>query len=380
MGIVYGWRCATMLVLVIFAGTLLVWAVPFVLLHGPMLIVDGISTGNSCAGRVAADCERAVADARQGILFTLGGVIAIVGLIVTVRRWRLEEREDVRKEAEARRAVGAHVRTSILSAIEMLESTDPSRRVAGVHLLSQAAGSDSTVSDRELILEALCAHVRAARTRAENEGPKATSANLALRSVLKVLAEHGDGLVADLRGAYIEGLEARDTNWSSVNLTGATFVDCNLWGAVMSERPEPGSDDGADSEGGVRKDLTFLNCSLGRSNFRRVGLVACRFVWEPRTDKIGEALSEADFTGSLFMSTDFALIMLTGVRFDNAVFFDSRIQATVAADVTARGASLNGLASTEDLVSSWAKDEKTALPDEYFLKSDLEPRFDLEIS
>lgn len=132
--------------LVIAAGTLVaiaaVLSVLWWLLVGVPQTMLTSTLGYACMPGLGIDCARAIADSRQAVPLTLGGLLGVVGVVFTYLRWRAERDstdetiEEGKRAAERLKREGDQLEvTRITDALGLLESDDAAKRTAAISLL-----------------------------------------------------------------------------------------------------------------------------------------------------------------------------------------------------------------------------------------------------
>lgn len=152
--------------LVIAAGTLVaiaaVLSVLWWLLVGVPQTMLTSTLGYACVPGLGIDCARAIADSRQAVPLTLGGLLGVVGVVFTYLRWRAERDstdetiEEGKRAAERLKREGDQLEvTRITDALGLLESDDAAKRTAAISLLIDYAVTTDQHRYTRLILDVL---------------------------------------------------------------------------------------------------------------------------------------------------------------------------------------------------------------------------------
>lgn len=211
----------------------------------PGVIVDLDSAGAELPAVVRATV---VSSTRQGVLLGLGGVLAVVGVVISYLRHRLEQNvadqakiDSERRDSDASRNFDLKVdenRTSrYSSAVAQLASAHEDVQLGGVYALERLA--QDSQSDRNVIYQVLSASLKR-RGSAEREIdaldgsvlPRTISAvELAITLVLSRSKN-----VADLylRDADLSGLDMTNYWLPGADLRGANLMGANLSGANLA--------------------------------------------------------------------------------------------------------------------------------------------------
>lgn len=318
------WRSLLALASLLVAVGLLVAGIPFVLVGGPHLVLQGTLGEEGCVNIAPTDCFRAIADARQALLFTLGGAIATIGLYVSVRRWQIERTADDRAEAQHRNEAVQAERAKLVDAIGLLDSPSESKRTAGISILQDAAGTTSS-KNVTMILDVLSSHIgersrspalggerSGGATEVEDEEPLSiVGATLfALESALKIASSRGQ--FVDLAGLRLLGVVAPGSDWSHATLTSTEFLGGDLTEASFVRAP-----------GLPYVGVTFRRTRLTRTAFTGSSLRDCRFEEGIAGIEGGPSmLEETSFSGSRLASVRFLRCALSGANFASSQLFD----------------------------------------------------------
>ena len=245
------------LALAILTLALVVWLVAAgLLVTAPHAIVTG-TLGSRCVSDGNLDCFRAIADARQAVLFSVGGVIALVGIIFTYLRWRDDNILAKEALAEGKRSAqrfesesNQNRLDSIANALGLLSSDVPAKKFAAVSLLAdyakEAGDTKAEASYANTILGVLVAHIRERDHNSyERPGFPRTDKhmslnevdNLAIVSALAISAQRS--LAVDFSGLTFVDIRAENSDWSDVNMDGLTFIRGSLAHATLGGTDSP---------------------------------------------------------------------------------------------------------------------------------------------
>lgn len=342
--VIYGFALAASLVGSAAAAWLfLTW----ILVGLPQTIVTD-TLGTRCLSESGIDCARAIADARQAVLFSAGGLIAIVGLYFTYRRWMLEHENTNIAAAEGRVVEERHSRegeqleiTRITDALSLLESNDRTKKVAAISLLSDYAIHASEDRHARLVLDVLLdvvKHGTLDSAQVDVPGMDATYSGLdrmddltrlALRGLLR--ASNRRGLRTDLTNRVFVGFNGQGTSWETADISRSLFIRCDL------QRANFGS--GGHVYGVLFNDsqltgATFKNCVLEFVRFRSNSVPPRRLV----------SMDAAVFEGVTCMAVEFANMSATEVRFESSSLRTVTFPGTLITGVRMRGCAIHEVA------------------------------------
>ncbi|WP_167366969.1 pentapeptide repeat-containing protein [Microbacterium paludicola] len=276
---------AGVLVVALAAGWLAIWLLPSALVD-----YDGVS---------AKARASSIATARQTVLWMLGGLIAISGLIFT---WR---RDGVASE-RARLDRDANLTSRFTDAIGQLGNDSIAVRVGGVYALERIAFDSPR--DRQTILDVLAAYVR-------NNGERKPDAPSPVdvvaagpvigRITRMAIPEHSTDLHgahfnkaelsnANLRGADLSYADIRYANFFEASLVGADLSDVSGW-RVRLER--------ADLRDAVMRQAGLYEAVLDDADLTNADLTGAKLE--------GASFRGAVLVGATFPRSQLALIELS---------------------------------------------------------------------
>jgi uncharacterized protein YjbI with pentapeptide repeats len=255
--------------------------VPTWLAQGAFAGVSGKPTQEEWALRVS--------DERRSVLWMIGGILAIIGLVYTALRHRLSQAShELQRDAN---------RTDrYAGAIEQLGSEKLDIRLGGIYALERIALDSER--DRGPIGEVLSAFVRehtreASLVPREQRGDVSTDVQAAI-TVLGRRPKDGTHPAANFSGACLPGAD-----FSTMSFRNATFENADLGGARMQ---------GADLSGAV---LTRAN--LGKTNLLEADLSGAKLTAAEMvaTNLKGAKLQEADLSNANLVGATLDLSDLT---------------------------------------------------------------------
>lgn len=302
---------------------LVVW----VLLGFPMTLVTWM-LGEKCVSVQQLDCVRAVGDARQAVLFTAGGMIAVVGLYFTYKRWMLEHKRTALAEDEGRVIEDRHRREGeqleigrITDALSLLESENEAKQMAGISLLTDYAIHTPEERHVQVILDVLKAFIE----RDERDGWRiedgertddrlaiSPEAAAALRGLLR--ASSTRCMNVELKNLTFRELQAPGSDWRYVRLEAVNFSRSNLAGARFG------------AEAGEYFKVKFETTDLTSADFTGINMRHGSFYLEdplnPNSSAAlmgtkfdGARLQVVSFHGGYLFEVSFAQAKLTSVTF-----------------------------------------------------------------
>lgn len=312
---VHVWRTLVVACTVL-AAIALGWALIAALLVGaPHAIVTG-TLGKECVSDGQLDCFRAIADARQSVLFSAGGLIALVGILFTYLKWRAERDSADEAVHEGRRATERHLReieqvrlSRITETLELLRSEDAEVKVAALRILGALTEEYADHDDRRtytfLILDVIVAMINRAcatpATAAESApDPIDPVTSYALRVLLSVTSQkHLNVTLFDLTLVKFNG---SGTDWSRISLNRVSFENCDLDGCIFAP-----SLTYADTDAGRGPELSsvrFVDCDLGNTTFDDSRLWNVQFHSTKPVEDV-DLMESASFTNALLTDVTF---------------------------------------------------------------------------
>jgi uncharacterized protein YjbI with pentapeptide repeats len=333
--------------------------VPTWLAQGAFAGIPGTPTQEEWALRVS--------DERRSVLWMIGGLFAIVGLVYTALRHRLSQaNHELQRDAN---------RTDrYASAIEQLGSDKLDIRLGGIYALERIALDSER--DRGPIGEVLSAFVREhARVPDEDvQFDELEKVSTDVQAVLTVLGRRpqdgthppvnfsGAGLAranlsgmnlyeanlmeTDLRRASLPGAELtrarlfganlQMADFRDANLTGAAFLSVNLNSAEMSGANLSGANlSGANLYGAILKDANLRNVDMSWADLTQAILIHAN-------------LTNADLTYATLTGTDLRRAILTDANLRLAVMEDCDLSDADLTRATLTGRGLNLVTFSEE--------------------------------
>ena len=195
-----------------------------------------------------ATVRLAVGNAAQVVLFALGGLIALVGVVLSLSRHGLEletARSETKKEArrilelQQQRSTDSEreLRTRFVNAVSLLSDRETSTtREAGVYALAALADdwhAFGRPDERQVCIDVLCSYLRSnwdpAADTAENEKNIRAAGFDVIGAHLRVGSSRSTwrGTRINLRGALVDfdtNLSEIDTSETTIDFTGTTFA------------------------------------------------------------------------------------------------------------------------------------------------------------
>lgn len=234
-----GWKAvgiAAATVLFIGVAAAGIWWLPGYFVSSAM---QGSPTAPSTKSPTVTEYVNAVTNARQGVLFVVGGLIAIFTLLFTWARHQLDR--------------DANRTTRYTEAIKQLgDESSFAIRLGGIYALERIAQDSDR--DRQTILDVLCAFLRDKSRLKKKSGEKFPSMKSDTAAAATVIGRirkiskpanrmdlHGTNLTgaflagANLTGAKLRGAHLFEANLIGANLTGANLIEANLTGAHLTE-------------------------------------------------------------------------------------------------------------------------------------------------
>lgn len=341
--------------LVIAAGTLVaiaaVLSVLWWLLVGVPQTMLTSTLGYACVPGLGIDCARAIADSRQAVPLTLGGLLGVVGVVFTYLRWRAERDstdetiEEGKRAAERLKREGDQLEvTRITDALGLLESDDAAKRTAAISLLIDYAVTTDQHRYTRLILDVLVSFL----AREEQHGydlsgdgvtderlPLSPAGRQAILGILNVAVERRAEVT--LAGLTFVDLEAPHSHWNYIRLQNLAFHRCDFTGADFSPHTEDGTDEFTPHHERVR----FQDCTMTFAAFSNVRQSRCTYAYTAGAST-GGRFDDVSFSGARLFNVDFNGVQMYGETFRDAslhqVRFDGKsfvyANAIVGAELT----------------------------------------------
>jgi hypothetical protein len=233
------------------------WAAAFFVLGAAaLLLVPAPLLQNWLPNSTVQERGRLLGTAAQIVLLGLGGVIAIVGVTLSLYRHQQEreaaerdrerlihdrEKETARRaEAQLQRRADAEreMRARFVTAVDLLSASQPTKRTAALYALA-ALADDWNVHGRpdevQVCVDVLCGYLRAplaeelTSTPADEIAVKTTGFKLIGNHLSEKPAHSWRGLRVDLAGAYIDFPVSLDSVWIDagglLSFERATIID-----------------------------------------------------------------------------------------------------------------------------------------------------------
>lgn len=267
----------------------------------------------------------AVGNARQAVLFSIGGVIAIVTLVLSYARHR-------REEGAAALAQDSNLTDRYTQAVDQLGSKAAPIQLGGIYALERLARDSE--ADRQTIADVLAAFLRSTSPvkATITEDPPLGAPQAAAALVLGRLQSFGTAVRIDLtnvnlkraalantdfRGAVLMGAHLNATNLNGArldraDLKGAKFVGTYLVEANLSRVEAVG----ATFQGIRGKGANFTKANLAKCSLLKAGVQDADF-----TDADLRAVTnmvEAKFAGAQLEGADFRWAKMKGGNFGGA--------------------------------------------------------------
>lgn len=319
------------------------WLFAWIFVGLPQGIVTATWNG-PCVPGSGIDCTRAIADARQSVLFAGGGLVALLGLYFTYRRWLLEHENTTVAIAEGKRAADRHRRegsqleiTRITDSLNLLESQDDAKRTAAISLLADYAIGATEDRNARLILDVLIAFVKrddregrklVGRVLSDERLPLDPIAGQALLAVLAISSSRA--MPVQLAGLTIVDFEADNSDWRYITLSNVAFSRCSLVDARFGD-PE--------LEQRKMSLVRFDNSRIAGASFANLDIDNSSFVFS------GNLTPQHTLVGASFQESWVARSSFEGAaESDPSMFQDSRL-----ADVSIR----DSFTDLEAFIGSW---------------------------
>lgn len=311
------------------------WWLPEVLVRSAM---ESTPTDPNASGPLKwpslTEYATAVTNARQGVLWAVGGLIATVTLLITWARHALDQ--------------DANRTTRYTEAIKQLGDDSISIRLGGIYALERIA--QDSVRDHQTILDVLCAFIReVSPSTVDGEdvaGPIRSDVAAAATVVGRLSSlpppstvidlsdtnlRNADFTGANLARARFNGSILEGANLSRANLTKADLINADLKHADFAAADLTHATLSDSNLQGV--DLT--DAKLNRANLFGANLLGARF---NRTDLTMTNLVTANLASTVFVNAN-----LTGAELLDANLLNARLDGTKLIGAHFLGANLTGL-------------------------------------
>lgn len=290
-------------VILALVSLLVVWSLVYV----PKMQVPGCPSGTEFLS--PKDCFAIENEARKTIAYILGGLLAIIGIILAYRRIKAMERQVALIQQQVQVSQEGQITERFTRAIQQLGDEKLEIRLGGIYALERIA-RDST-RDHWTIMEILTAYIRERAPWKEPES-KTTEGEVAerrnppedIQAALTVLGRRtytfGKGedapldlRRADLRGANMAGANLKgawldEAHLERANLVEAQLEDSELWDVHLEKAELVCSNlegaildrahlEGADISGANLYGASFKKASLEGADMRGVKLFKTNF-------------------------------------------------------------------------------------------------------
>ena len=241
---------------------------------------------------------QAIGANRQSVLLAVGGLIALVGVVVTVTRLYLEREADRRAEAAHDLERDENRTSRYATAIEQLGSERAEIQLGGIYALERLA--IDSLADRHVIGAVLAAFLR---TRAKSGDSRGEPERAAAYVVARV-----DFRDLDLTGARLNDLDLRGGALRGALLIGAQMDRTDL--------------DAADLEGAVMREVDATSLTLNGASLNNAVIENCNFhhLSADETSFVEATIDTSEFLQGEFHATRFEHARLQNVGFTGSTF------------------------------------------------------------
>lgn len=266
--------------------------------------------------QLSAD-ERATVttNARQGMLWAAGGVIAIISLVMTWLRHRMDRgRQDLDKDGN---------RTErYMDAVKQLGDDSLTIRLGSIFALERLA--QDSVRDQRAILDVLCSFVRESSPVPVPDGSARASVGTDVAAAVTVFGRRsfltGQQIPFDLSRANLDQSNLSNANLAYANFNFSSLSEAQLTGATMNH-------------------ATFLNANLTRANLSGATLKSANLI---RINLTLAAALKADFSLADFSEANLNMAHLAHSRLQKASLTMARMVQVNLTGSDLSGATLNG--------------------------------------
>ena len=272
----------------------------------PGIFVNSVSGGNSAPSLTPNERVTAVTNARQGVLFIVGGAIAVFTLLITLAKHNLDRRGQELDRDENRT-------TRYTEAIKQLgDSQSFAIRLGGIYALERIA-QDST-RDRQSILNVLWAYLRAEclpQSEREEEAVAMKSTSAAAAEAASHISQFSPPRVGvNLAGLNLPGVVLANTTLTSADLNHADLRKAVFYFTDLTHSIFRSSDlREAELYGADLREADLGKANLGKANLGKANLGKANL----REANLREAnLREADLTDAWISSANLREADLTG--------------------------------------------------------------------
>ncbi|ALO65249.1 hypothetical protein AS189_00550 [Arthrobacter alpinus] len=318
------------------------------------------SNPNPVAGLslTVAEYVTAVTNARQGVLFAVGGIIAVFTLLITLAKHNLDREKQILDQ-------DANWTNRYTEAIKQLGDDSTSVRLGGIYALERIA--QDSLRDRQTILDVLCANLLDISPVVESSGPETVSVDTtAVAAVVgritklspprQTVVLRGTNLTrvpldsADLAHADLAYANLTRAYLTYANLNGASLNGTDLTGAYLAKALLNGSKfNDANLTGALLNGANLTRANLTRANLTGTNLTGTNLTdaYLTHANVTGANLTDADLTradltGANLTGTNLTGADLTGANLTGADLTGANLTGTYLTGADLTGANLTG--------------------------------------
>lgn len=311
----------------------------YLLMYMPSFLV-GQSAEGDLTSLSAAERIKAVTDARQGVLFGIGGFIAVVSLLFTKSRHILDEKKQALEQ-------DSNWTGRYTEAVKQLgDESSISVRLGGIYALERIA--QDSVRDRQTTLDLLCAYLRekspAATESTETEHPMTRDTAAAAAVVARITGLSKPRNIIDLHDTNLTGAVLIQANFSEANLSGARLSWSILEGAILDRT----NVSGANLHGANLRSAELQKATLTKAKLHSADLTEAN-------------LTEATLLGTSLSHADLISANLVGAHLNGADLSDANLtQANLSAAEVSRAHLANANLSGAKVVKAHLRESSLA--------------------
>ncbi|MFB9164861.1 pentapeptide repeat-containing protein [Arthrobacter psychrochitiniphilus] len=289
-----------------------IWLLPEALVNwSTRAIVDPLKPLSS------AEFVKAVTDARQGVLFSVGGCIAIFTLLISLSKHNLDRRSQELDRERQELDRDANRTNRYTEAVKQLGAeSSPSIRLGGIYALERIA--QDSPRDRQTILDVLCAFARERSSVAKMVGANAvlvTDVAAAVTVFGRRKFLDSNQVSFDLSRTYLGGIRLSNACLAYTNFGFSNLAEAQLDHANLTR-------------------VTLLNANLVRANLFSASLRSANLI-------------RANFTLAGLSAADLSQADLSEGILDMAHLGDAKLPQATLSMATLKGATLTGADMTE---------------------------------